>query len=487
MSWSTSITRPVVGALVAILLGGCGASPAPSSAPPASEDAPTAATATPAPTGPTPVIVDTDMSADDIMALLYLLRDPAVDVRAIVASGTGLAHSSNGAQLASDLLGVLGSDIPLGIGDNAPMDGGRAFPDAWRQAPDAGFGLALSPVPMGPSPAVDLLSSTIRSSATPVTILTLGPLTDLGQALSADPSLAANIARIQVSGGAIDVPGNVAFEGGDPAAAAAEWNLWIDPTADDIVLRSGIPVTLVPLDATGKLPLTPAFLDALAADHAAAGADIVYELLVRNGSLLAGTFFWDQLAAVLLADPAAASLAEAQVKVVTDGAASGSLSRDASGTPVSYATAPDAASFQATFLAGLRRGAPRRNPFTLTGTLHATFDGSTCAGTPSTPVASGTYGFDDESSVAQLTVFALIRLHEGATWKQLVDHTATVGPDNPDMSPPDYVDAVAVLEQDGPGTASAVVSLTPGTYGIVCLMPGPASITPAATTFQVGG
>jgi len=305
------------------------------------------------------VIVDTDMGADDIMALLYLLRDPAVDVRAIIASGTGLAHSSNGAQLASDLLGVLGPDIPLGIGDNAPMDGGRAFPDAWRQAPDAGFGLALSPVPMGPSPAVDLLASTIRSSATPVTILTLGPLTDLGQALSADPSLAATIARIQVSGGAIDVPGNVALEGGDPAATAAEWNLWIDPTADDIVLRSGDPVTLVPLDATGKLPLTPAFFDQLATDHAAAGADIVYELLARNGSLLSDTFFWDQLATVLLTDPAAASFVEARVKVVTDGAASGSLVRNDAGKPVSYATAPDAASFQATFLSGLRRGATR--------------------------------------------------------------------------------------------------------------------------------
>jgi pyrimidine-specific ribonucleoside hydrolase len=310
--------------------------------------------------GPTSLIVDTDMGADDIMAILYLLRDPAVDVRAIVVSGTGLAHARKGVQNVSDLLGAMGrNDVPVAIGSNTPMEGDRAFPADWRTGTDSAYGLRLASVPMVPTSAVELISSTLKASASPMTVLTLGPLTDLGEALTADPSLAGKIARLHISGGAVDVPGNVAAEGGDPAATAAEWNLWIDPKADDIVLRAGIPITLVPLDATTKLPLTAAFTERLAQDHAAAGADLVYELLARNQSVLAGNYFWDQLAAVLLTDPTAATFADARVSVAARGAAAGSLTRDPNGIAVQYAVAPDAGQFEARFLDGLRSGAPR--------------------------------------------------------------------------------------------------------------------------------
>jgi inosine-uridine nucleoside N-ribohydrolase len=476
MGGSSLAGRLLVGVAIAALVVSCAGS--------ASTSGRTAANAA----GRTPVIVDTDMGADDVMALLYLLRDPTVSVRAIVVSGTGLAHASNGAQVASDLIGAMGAgEIPLGTGSTAPMEGSRVFPAAWRSATDAGYGLALKTVPVSSRPAVDVISESIRSSATPVTVLTLGPLTDLGQALAADPSLAAKIARVHVSGGAIGVPGNVAAEGGDPAATAAEWNLWIDPKADGIVLRSGIPITLVPLDATGKLPLTPAFLDELGKDHKAAGADIAYELLARSGSLLAGNFFWDQLATVLLTDPSAATSAEARLKVVTDGAASGSLVQDASGTAVSYAVTPDAAQFESRFLEGLRRGESRAGPFTLAGTINATFDGSTCGGTPTAPLAPGSYAVDFNSSVAGDTVLAVIRLHQGATWQQLLDFITAKGAQPADLSPPDFVDVLAAPSRSGPGSVSAAVDFTPGAYGIVCLWVSRPSATPASAPFQVGG
>jgi inosine-uridine nucleoside N-ribohydrolase len=468
--------RLLVGLAIAALVVGCSGS------------ASTSGGAAGEATDRTPVIVDTDMGADDVMALLYLLRDPSVSVRAIVVSGTGLAHASNGAQVASDLMGALGvGDIPLGTGSTTPMDGSRAFPEAWRSATDAGYGLALKTVPVSSRPAADVISEIVRSSATPVTVLTLGPLTDLGQALAAEPSLTAKIAHVHVSGGAITVSGNVAAEGGDPAATAAEWNLWIDPKADDIVLRSGIPITLVPLDATGKLPLTPAFLDELAMDHKAAGADIAYELLARSGSLLAGNFFWDQLATVLLTDPSAATSAEARLKAVTDGAASGSLVQDASGTALSYALTPDAARFESRFLEGLRRGEPRADPFTLAGTIHATFDGSTCGGTPTRAVAPGSYAVDFKSTVAGDTTLAVIRLHPGATWQQLLDFITAKGPQPADLSPPDFVDVLAAPAITGPGTVSAAADLTPGTYGIVCLWVTKPSATPASAPFEVHG
>ena len=475
MRRSSSAGRLLVGMAVVALVVGCAGS--------ASTSGGTAGSAA----GRMPLIIDTDMGADDVMALLYVLRDPRVSVRAVVISGTGLAHASNGAQVASDLMGALGAgEIPLGTGSTTPMEGSRAFPEAWRSATDLGYGLSLKTVPVSSRPAVEVLSEAIRSSTTPVTILTLGPLTDLGQALSAEPSLAAKIAGVHASGGAIAVPGNVAAEGGDPAATAAEWNLWIDPKADDIVLRSGIPITLVPLDATGKLPLTTAFFDELVKDHEAAGADIAYELLARSGYLLTGNFFWDQLATVVLTDPSAATSAEARLKAVTEGAAGGSLVQDASGTAVTYAVAPDAARFESQFLEGLRRGAPRANPFTLAGTLHATFDGSTCGGTPGAPIAPGNYVVDFKSSVAGDTVLAVIRLRPGATWQQVLDFIASKGPQPADLSPPDFVDVLTAPALSGPGTVSGAVDLTPGTYGIVCLWVTKPAAAPASAAFQVG-
>ena len=80
----------------------------------------------------------------------------------------------------------------------------------------------------------------------------------------------AKIARIVEMGGAVGVTGNVAADpGGVGSPGPAEWNIYADPAAADAVFRSGIPITLVPLDATEAVPVDQAFVDALGSDHAA--------------------------------------------------------------------------------------------------------------------------------------------------------------------------------------------------------------------------
>lgn len=90
--------------------------------------------------------------------------------------------------------------------------------------------------------AADLLAS-IASDAHPVTIIALGPLTNLAAAIERHDGFAQHVAGVITMGGAVDVGGNATDD-------IAEWNYFIDPTAVDVVLRSGIPVTMVPLDAT---------------------------------------------------------------------------------------------------------------------------------------------------------------------------------------------------------------------------------------------
>lgn len=433
-----------------------------------------------------PLIVDTDMGADDIMAILYILRDPAIDVQAIAVSGTGLAHGNNGAQNLVGLLDAMGRpDIPVAVGRSTPMAGDRAFPADWRTGTDGAYGLRFEPVPMTPVSAVDLISSTITSSDTPVTILTLGPLTNLGEALTADPALAAGIALVHVSGGAIDVPGNVAAEGGDSAATAAEWNLWIDPKADDVVFRAGIPITLVPLDATTKLPLTTAFTERLAGDTDAAGADIVHEVLSRSPSVVIGTYFWDQLTAVLLSDPASATFEAATVRVETEGPNAGSTVRDPNGVRVRSAVEPDAARFETRFLEGLRRGGPRPEPFTIAGSIPARFDGATCGGGPPTAIAPGTYTIEAEFTADGESAVVLVRLHPGATWDDLVRYAADASHEV--LAQPDFIDVVGSVGSPGFGTVDQVVDLEAGLYGFACFSDGSTPIaTLAAAPFTVG-
>jgi purine nucleosidase len=105
--------------------------------------------------------------------------------------------------------------------------------------------------------AIDLLATTLRQGG--VTLLTLGPLTNVAESFRADPALAGQVTSIVVMGGALDVPGNVSGEGIEPSTA--EWNMYVDPTAAAEVVASGAPIVLVGLDATSQLPITGDFLE----------------------------------------------------------------------------------------------------------------------------------------------------------------------------------------------------------------------------------
>ena len=115
-----------------------------------------------------PVIVDTDMASDDIMALCYLLEQPGSSVQAITVEGTGEAHGPAGARNALRLIKALGIQrrIPVAYGPPDPLSGFISFPVSWRATADGMYGLNL-PAWRGPQPsesAVRLLTDTISRS-----------------------------------------------------------------------------------------------------------------------------------------------------------------------------------------------------------------------------------------------------------------------------------------------------------------------------------
>ena len=181
-------------------------------------------------------LIDTDTASDDAVALIMALRAPDVRVAAIttVAGNVGVEQATRNALYTVELCG---SDVPVYAGAAKPLL--REHQNAaWFHGSD-GLGEHNYPRPRrsaGELHAVDAIIETIAANPGLV-IVTLGPLTNLALALARKPAIAANLGRCVVMGGAPCCEGNV--------TPAAEYNVWVDPEAAQIVMRSGLPIELV--------------------------------------------------------------------------------------------------------------------------------------------------------------------------------------------------------------------------------------------------
>lgn len=198
----------------------------------------------------TKVIIDTDPGTDDVLALMMALNSPDLDVMGLTTVGGNatLAHTTRNALRLLDHLGVQG--VPIYRGAARPMEGG--FENAYHVHGAAGLGVRLpapTSKPQG-TPAHQFIVEAASAHRGDLVIVALGPLTNIAKALQTEPRLAEWIAETVVMGGAVDVPGNV--------TPHAEFNIYNDPPAADIVLNSGIATTLVGLDVTMQASLTRA-------------------------------------------------------------------------------------------------------------------------------------------------------------------------------------------------------------------------------------
>lgn len=295
------------------------------------------------------------MGAGDIMAILYLLQRPDVQVKAITVAGTGLARCEAGVRHAQGLVVLAGQpDIPVACGRETPLQGSHAFPDDWRDQADALYGLGLSePDGVATDTAVSLLTTTLQTSPEKTVVLALGPLTNLAEALRSPTPLANHIERIVIMGGAVEARGNVGAAGVGIKNETAEWNMYVDAAAANIVLQAGLPVTLVPLDATNHVPLTTAFYRRLQGSRDTPAAAFVFDLLDHNRNFIESGdyYFWDPLAAALLTNPDLAAYEQATLQVVMEeGSAYGTLQRSDDGSPIQVAVSANGRRFEALFL-----------------------------------------------------------------------------------------------------------------------------------------
>jgi len=153
-------------------------------------------------------------------------------------------------------------------------------------------------------------------------------------------------------GGAVKVDGNVGNSGVGINNKHAEWNIYIDPVAANIVFNSGVPITLIPLDATNDAPITRKFYTALGNNLNTSSAIIVHDLLTANLDFVdsGGFQFWDTLTSVVFTDESVASFEEIHLSVVEEEPESGYTKPDPNGPMIRIATSADRGKFESILL-----------------------------------------------------------------------------------------------------------------------------------------
>jgi len=189
-------------------------------------------------------LIDTDTASDDAVALVMALNYPDVAVEAItvVAGNVPLAQ---GVQDALYTVERCGADVPVYAGLAGPLV--RPLQTAQFVHGQDGMGeigLPLRGHTPAPGHGVDVIMDTVHRFAGEITLVTLGPLTNIAIALHRDPQLAGLVKRCVVMGGIGLGHGNV--------VPAAEYNIWVDPEAAKIVFAAGLPITMVGWDVSQK-------------------------------------------------------------------------------------------------------------------------------------------------------------------------------------------------------------------------------------------
>jgi inosine-uridine nucleoside N-ribohydrolase len=270
---------------------------------------------------PLPVIVDSDPGLDDALAIGLAVARPELDLLAVTTVG-GNADVRHCTENALRLLDAYGrGDIPVAEGATGPLVG-----DVVRATEihgESGIGTTrLEPAAASARPegAVALMAQLLRDSPEPVAIIPIGPLTNIALLLRLHPELAERIAHLSIMGGSI---------GEGNTTASAEFNIYADPEAADVVFRSGVPITMIGLDVTHQALLdagSAAALRVTGRTSARIAAELTEFALARNLEWTGATTtaIHDAVAVAHLAVPDLVDVAPYNVRIdTTDGPARG--------------------------------------------------------------------------------------------------------------------------------------------------------------------
>ena len=225
---------------------------------------------------PEPVVIDTDPGVDDAIALLMALASPRLDVVGLTTTAGNVPIGPATRNALAILESVGRTDIPVARGATRPIRGRFAYARHVHSAEGLTHPLPPPEIRTSDTSAVQFLSETLRTHPGEVTLIALGPLTNLARLHRDQPSVLGLAKRVIVMGGAVGIPGNV--------TPHAEFNFYSDPTAARLVIESGVPLSLI--------DMAPCLQVFLTRDDVAAARPSTAEGILAE-QLLAGWFRLD--------------------------------------------------------------------------------------------------------------------------------------------------------------------------------------------------
>ena len=306
-----------------------------------------------------PVIIDTDIGFDDLLAITYLLQQPTIDVKAITIAATGETPCNPGYVNLKRMLKKLGkANIPVHCGRATPLRGKHQFPSEWSPF-QTNVDSRLMQTKINARTAITHLLSDAKQS---YDIIALGPLTNIGEVMQKSPQLAHKIHRLYIMGGAVHVAGNLRIANKN-LNHTAEWNIYIDPYAASLVFKSQLPITLIPLDVTNTVRLPPHFYSQLKYSRTKPAITLLQlfhslPTVVSKAMETTDWYAWDSLAAVIAIHPQYALIkAEKLNVIIKPDHDSGTLYLDQKqGKTVNVCYALDKPKFMASLNSALTRG-----------------------------------------------------------------------------------------------------------------------------------
>ena len=251
------------------------------------------------------LLIDTDTGSDDAVALVMALKHPGVTVEAVTVVA-GNVPLEQGVQNALYTLELCGADVPVFRGAGTPLLCPPVGAEEVHGLDGMGdIGLPLSGRDSAPGHAVDVLVERIGASPGELTLVTLGPLTNVALALLRDPSIADKVEGCVMMGGTGRGPGNV--------TPVAEYNVWADPEAAKVVFESGLPLKMVGWDVSREYavfgPEDAARLRDIGTPLAEFCVDIqrVLDAWAKENTHLAGFDLPDPMAMAVALDPSVAT------------------------------------------------------------------------------------------------------------------------------------------------------------------------------------
>ena len=265
---------------------------------------------------PKKIILDMDPGIVDAMVLCLATFDPTVEIVALTSVGGNIPADVTAKNL-QGLVEFLDPPRLPRLGTGAPPDEPIPFDNQHIHGAD---GLGGSPLPVAerrsPHPAEKILCDAIRSDPENVTVICLGPLTNIARAVARDPQLPEMIRHIYISVGALNGRGNI--------TPCAEFNIYADVEAAETVFRLPCTKTLVPLDVTNSIVLTLQDLELIPSSETKLGK-LLFSMLppvLRSYSQcygLAGIHIYDLVTYMVAAHPSLAKTKELPVQIETTG------------------------------------------------------------------------------------------------------------------------------------------------------------------------